>query len=245
MLSRFLTRGLPLNVSVKRTAATGLAQQSRKTHHIEGVHRNTPDNNPSKTFTFTEKNLKEVDVILNKYPPQYKKAAIMPLLNLGQLQHGYCSIGVMNEVARITEVPPMRVYEVASFYTMFHRKPIGKVHVGVCTNIACLLKGGEDVYAAAKQYVKDKNKNQDGFFSLEEVECSGACTNAPVAEINNWYYEDLDKESIVKVLDDVKAGKGKPGPFGGKRKSCEPEGPKTTLFSDVAFDVRTVTRKDI
>lgn len=212
-------------------------------HHIMGVHRDTKANNSKTPFAFSSANIKQVDSIIAKYPPQYKKAAIMPLLDLGQHQHGYCSISVMDEVARICEVPPMRVYEVASFYTMFHREPIGTCHIGVCTNIACMLRGGVEVYQAAKDYVKEKNS--DGFFSLEEVECSGACTNGPVAEINNIYYEDLTPEAMVKVMDDFKVGKAVPGPYGKKRKSCEPEGKRTTLFGEKAFDVRTVTRTDI
>jgi NADH dehydrogenase (ubiquinone) flavoprotein 2 len=208
-----------------------------------GVHRDTQKNSSKVPFVFNEKNLKEVEKIIAKYPTQYKKAAIMPLLDLGQHQHGFCSIGVMNEVARICEVPPMRVYEVASFYTMFQREPIGNCHIGVCTNIACMLRGGEEVYQAAKGYLKDNNS--DGYFSLEEVECSGACTNAPVAEINNIYYEDLTTEGIKKVLDDFRAGKAQPGPYGGKRTSCEPEGKKTSLFGEKPFDVRSVTRSDI
>ncbi|CCH42232.1 putative NADH dehydrogenase [ubiquinone] flavoprotein 2, mitochondrial [Wickerhamomyces ciferrii] len=222
----------------------GFISIPKRWSHIDAVHRNTKDNNPSVKFEFNDKNSQEVTKIIAKYPEQYKKAAIMPLLNLGQHQFGYCSIGVMNEVARILEVPPMRVYEVASFYTMFHRKPVGQVNVGICTNIACQLRGADDIYSNAKSYCKSE-KNKDGFFSLEELECSGACANAPVAEINNIYYEDLDKDSIIKVLDDLRIGKAKPGPFGGKRVSCEPEGEKTSLFGKEAFDIRTVTRDDI
>ncbi|ODV74211.1 complex I 24 kDa subunit family protein [Cyberlindnera jadinii NRRL Y-1542] len=236
MLRRFVSvpRTLPLR-------ATNVA--AVRSHHIVGVHRDTKVNNQKTPFTFSDENKKEIEKILAKYPPQYKKGAIMPLLDLGQHQHGFCSIGVMNEVAKICEVPPMRVYEVASFYTMFQREPIGKCHVGVCTNIACMLHGAEDVFAAAKDFVK--NNNADGYYSLEEVECSGACTNAPVAEVNNIYFEDLTSEGIVQVLKDFKQGKAVPGPYAGKRKSCEPEGEKTSLFGEKAFDVRTVTRTDI
>lgn len=237
MLARVL-RPAKVVVSPSRLGLT----VSKRYSHIEGVHRNTKDNNPSVKFDFNDKNKTEVEKIIAKYPEQYKKAAIMPLLDLGQHQYGYCSIGVMNEVARILEVPPMRVYEVASFYTMFHRKPIGKVNVGICTNIACALRGADDIYAVAKKYMKDNN--EDGFFSLEEVECSGACANAPVAEVNNLYYEDLDKDSIVKLFGELRKGQGKPGPYGGKRTSCEPEGEKTSLFGKEAFDVKTVTRTE-
>jgi len=102
-------------------------------------HRNTPDNNPDIPFKFTPENEAVMAEIIKRYPPQYKKAAIMPLLDLGQRQHGFTSISVMNEVARILEVPPMRVYEVASFYTMYNRTPVGKFFVQACTTVCIFL----------------------------------------------------------------------------------------------------------
>jgi hypothetical protein len=101
-------------------------------------HRNTKDNNPELPFKFNEKNQAVIAEILKKYPPQYKKAAVMPLLDLGQRQHGFTSISVMNEVARLLEMPPMRVYEVASFYTMYNRTPVGKFFVQICTTVRLL-----------------------------------------------------------------------------------------------------------
>ncbi|KAL8744794.1 MAG: hypothetical protein Q9190_003006, partial [Brigantiaea leucoxantha] len=97
------------------------------------VHRNAPHNNPQIPFEFNAINQKLIAEILKRYPPQYKKAAVMPLLDLGQRQHGFTSISVMNEVARILEMPPMRVYEVATFYTMYNREPVGRFHVQACT----------------------------------------------------------------------------------------------------------------
>jgi NADH dehydrogenase (ubiquinone) flavoprotein 2 len=98
-------------------------------------HRDTDYNNPSIPFKFTAENEKLITEILARYPPQYKKAAVMPLLDLGQRQHGFTSISVMNEVARILEMPPMRVYEVATFYTMYNRDPVGRFHVQCCTTV--------------------------------------------------------------------------------------------------------------
>lgn len=98
-------------------------------------HRDTPGNNPSIPFKFNAINEKLIAEILKRYPSQYKKAAVMPLLDLGQRQHGFTSISVMNEVARRLEMPPMRVYEVATFYTMYNREPIGKYHLQVCTTV--------------------------------------------------------------------------------------------------------------
>ena len=98
-------------------------------------HRDTADNNPSIAFKFSAQNVRLIDEILKRYPPQYKKAAVMPLLDLGQRQHGFTSISVMNEVARLLEMPPMRVYEVATFYTMYNRTPVGKYHLQLCTTV--------------------------------------------------------------------------------------------------------------
>jgi len=99
-------------------------------------HRNTPDNNPDLPFKFNAQNEKLIAEILKRYPPQYKKAAVMPLLDIGQRQAGFTSISVMNEVARLLEMPPMRVYEVASFYTMYNRTPVGKYFVQACTTVS-------------------------------------------------------------------------------------------------------------
>jgi len=98
-------------------------------------HRDSPNNNLSIPFSFNEINQKLIQEILKRYPSQYKKAAVMPLLDLGQRQHGFTSISVMNEVGRILEMPPMRVYEVATFYTMYNRDPVGRFHVQACTTV--------------------------------------------------------------------------------------------------------------
>lgn len=102
-------------------------------------HRDSPQNNPSIPFTFNAINQKLIAEILKRYPPQYKKAAVMPLLDLGQRQLGFTSISVMNEVARVLEMPPMRVYEVATFYTMYNRDPVGRFHVQACTTVGLRL----------------------------------------------------------------------------------------------------------
>ena len=162
----------------------------------------------------------------------------MPLLDLGQRQHGFTSISVMNEVGRILEMPPMRVYEVATFYTMYNRSPVGKYFVQVCTTTPCKLGGcGSDVVMKALEDhlgIKSGGMTEDKLFSLLEVECLGACVNAPMMQINDDYYEDLTPETAVNLLKALKAssnvegianaapGKGlpRPGPQSG-RKTCE------------------------
>ncbi|KAM3441864.1 hypothetical protein MY4824_001278 [Beauveria thailandica] len=215
------------------------------------VHRNTPDNNPDIPFKFSAENEKVIAEILKRYPPQYKKAAVMPILDLGQRQHGFTSISVMNEVARLLEMPPMRVYEVASFYTMYNRTPVGKFFIQACTTTPCQLGGcGSDVIVKAiKEHlgIKQGETSADGLFTFIEVECLGACVNAPMIQINDDYYEDLTPETVVKLLKDLKAGAatGKlpaAGPLSG-RQTCENSAGQTNLTSE-PWGVET-TRADL
>ncbi|KAL2110689.1 hypothetical protein VUR80DRAFT_854 [Thermomyces stellatus] len=210
------------------------------------VHRNTPENNPDIPFKFTKENEAVIEEILKRYPPQYKKAAVMPLLDLGQRQHGYTSISVMNEVARLLEMPPMRVYEVATFYTMYNRNPVGKFFVQACTTTPCQLGGcGSDaIVKAITSYlgISAGETTPDGLFTFIEVECLGACVNAPMIQINDDYYEDLTPESVVSLLKALrqsaeetsgtalKVEVPKPGPLSG-RHTCENSAGQTSLKS--------------
>jgi NADH dehydrogenase (ubiquinone) flavoprotein 2 len=182
---------------------------SRLSSDALNVHRDTPENNASIPFKFTEQNNKLVDEILKRYPPQYKKAAVMPLLDLGQRQHGFCSLSVMNEVAKLLEMPPMRVYEVATFYTMYNRSPVGKYHLQACTTTPCQLGGcGSDaIVKTISEHlgIKAGETTKDGLFTFVEVECLGACVNAPMVQINDDYYEDLTPESTVALLKALQA----------------------------------------
>ncbi|GMM45312.1 hypothetical protein DAPK24_018870 [Pichia kluyveri] len=214
---------------------------------IISVHRDTAENNPEIPFEFTEENAKKAEIIIQKYPPQYKKGACMPLLDLAQRQIGFTSISAMNYVAKKLNMPPMRVYEVATFYTMYQRKPVGKYHIQVCTTTPCQLCNSDQVMETIMDNLnlKPGQISNDGLFSLEEVECLGACANAPMFQINDDFYEDLhDKEEILKILDSFKNGKPlKAGTT--KRESCEPySGPKT-LIQDECLDVSKITRSDL
>ncbi|KAL8759814.1 MAG: hypothetical protein Q9184_003514 [Pyrenodesmia sp. 2 TL-2023] len=183
------------------------------------VHRDSPINNPSIPFQFSALNQRLIAEILKRYPPQYKKAAVMPLLDLGQRQHGFTSISVMNEVARILEMPPMRVYEVATFYTMYNRDPVGRFHLQLCTTTPCQLGGcGSDkIMEAIKSHlgVGPGSTTEDGMFTFSEVECLGACVNAPMVQINDDYYEDLTPESMVTLLKALQASAETAGAAGG------------------------------
>ncbi|KAJ3376151.1 NADH dehydrogenase [ubiquinone] flavoprotein 2, mitochondrial [Allomyces arbusculus] len=198
------------------------------------VHRDTPENNPNLPFKFSPENEERVAAILAKYPAQYKKGACIPLLDLGQRQQGFTSISVMNEVARLLEMPPMRVYEVATFYTMFNREPVGKYFVQVCTTSPCELCGASKIVKTIEDHlgIRLGETTKDKMFTLVEVECAGACVNAPVMAVNDDYYEDLTPESTIKIIDALKAGKTpKMGPQSG-RKGCEPIGGLTTLLEE-------------
>nr|XP_009665429.1 PREDICTED: NADH dehydrogenase [ubiquinone] flavoprotein 2, mitochondrial [Struthio camelus australis] len=195
------------------------------------VHRDSPENNPDTPFEFTPENQKRIEAIVNNYPGGHKSAAVMAVLDLAQRQHGWLPISAMNKVAEILEMPRMRVYEVATFYTMYNRKPVGKYHIQVCTTTPCMLRDSDSILEAIKKKlgIKVGETTPDKLFTLIEVECLGACVNAPMVQINDNYYEDLTPKDIEDIIDDLKAGRvPKPGPRSG-RFSCEPAGGLTSL----------------
>eukprot|EP00211_Chloroparvula_japonica_P016708 CAMPEP_0119157778 /NCGR_PEP_ID=MMETSP1310-20130426/52928_1 /TAXON_ID=464262 /ORGANISM="Genus nov. species nov., Strain RCC2339" /LENGTH=293 /DNA_ID=CAMNT_0007150397 /DNA_START=21 /DNA_END=902 /DNA_ORIENTATION=+ len=200
-------------------------------------HRDTKDNNEALTFDFSRENMTKVNEILAKYPEGYKKSASIPLLDLAQRQNGgFLSIACMKKVAKILEVPYMQVYEVATFYTMFNRKPVGKHFVQVCTTTPCELCGSGEIVRAIKDYlgVEAGQVTEDGLFSVIEVECLGACVNAPMMQIGDSYYEDLTPESAVNILKQFRDGKTpKVGVQHDRRRVAEPEGGKTTLLEPI------------
>uniref|UniRef100_A0A8C4N5P7 NADH dehydrogenase [ubiquinone] flavoprotein 2, mitochondrial n=1 Tax=Eptatretus burgeri TaxID=7764 RepID=A0A8C4N5P7_EPTBU len=197
------------------------------------VHRDTPENNADTAFDFTLENYKRIETITGNYPEGHRAAAVIPVLDLAQRQHGWLPISAMNKVADILGVPRMRVYEVGTFYTMFQRSPVGKYHMLVCSTTPCMLCGSDDII----QTIRDKlgigvgETTSDGMFSLGEAECLGACVNAPMIQINDCYYEDLTSQAIEQIIDELKVGKTpQPGPRSG-RFSCEPAGGLTSLTS--------------
>eukprot|EP00070_Physeter_catodon_P006923 XP_007114848.1 NADH dehydrogenase [ubiquinone] flavoprotein 2, mitochondrial isoform X2 [Physeter catodon] len=179
------------------------------------VHRDTPENNPDTPFDFTPENYKRIEAIVKNYPEGHKAAAVLPVLDLAQRQNGWLPISAMNKVAEVLQVPPMRVYEVATFYTMYNRKPVGKYHVQVCTTTPCMLRNSDSILEAIQKKlgIKVGETTPDKLFTLIEVECLGACVNAPMVQINDNYYEDLTPKDIEEIIDKLKAGKiPKPGP---------------------------------
>ncbi|MEE6464460.1 hypothetical protein FKM82_006265 [Ascaphus truei] len=195
------------------------------------AHKDTPENNPDTPFDFTADSYKKIDSILGNYPEGHKAGAVIPVLDLAQRQHGWLPISAMNKVAEVLGMPAMRVYEVATFYTMFNRTPVGKHHIQICTTTPCMLRDSDGILETIKKKlgIKVGETTPDKLFTLAEVECLGACVNAPMVQINDNYYEDLAPKDIENIIDDLKAGKfPQPGPRNG-RFSCEPAGGLTSL----------------
>ncbi|CAB01203.1 putative NADH dehydrogenase [ubiquinone] flavoprotein 2, mitochondrial [Caenorhabditis elegans] len=205
---------------IKRGGATGLM-----------VHRDTKENNLNVKFKFTSENQERIKAIMDIYPEGHKAGALIPLLDLAQRQHGWLPISAMHEVAKILEVPRMRAYEVATFYTMFNRQPVGKYFLQVCATTPCMLRGAETITETIEKKlgIHAGETTKDGLFTLAEVECLGACVNAPMIQINDDYFEDLTPKDVNEILDDLKAGR-KPaaGPRSG-RLAAEPFGELTSL----------------
>jgi NADH-quinone oxidoreductase E subunit len=195
----------------------------------------SPENEPfqPKSFEFSKENLASAKKIIARYPEGRQQSAVMPLLDLAQRQEGWVSMAAMHVVGDMLEMPHIRVYEVATFYTMFHLKPVGKTHVQVCTNLPCRLRGADDVVKACEKElgIGLGETSKDGKFSLAEVECLGACVNAPAAWIGDDYYEDLDPANTKKLLDAFKKGETpKAGSQTGRQTSAPAQG-LTTLTS--------------
>ena len=150
---------------------------------------------------FSPEELAKVEQLKGLYPSS--KSAIMPVLWMAQKKWGWLSVGVMKHVAEVMNLPYSHVYGVASFYTMYFKKPMGRFHVQVCTNVSCMLRGGEAVYqhVSQKYGIGHNQRTADGKFSLEEVECMGACGGAPLVAINEDYYENITIEELDRMLD--------------------------------------------
>lgn len=183
-------------------------------------------------FSFTPENLAKAHKIIANYPVMRRASALMPLLDLAQRQNdNWLPRSAMDFVADMIGVPRIQAYEVATFYTMYNKAPVGKNMVRVCTTTPCWLRGSDDIVSTCKKKlgVDMGEITADGQFSLHEVECSGACVNAPVVEINDDYYEDVSPESMERIIDALKRGeKPKAGSQTGRQGSC-PEGGPTTL----------------
>lgn len=156
------------------------------------------------SFNFTDQNLERIKQEFKKYPE--KQPVVMKALYIGQEQNGYISNEVIKEVANLLEMPSEEVLGVVTFYTMYHRKPMGKYHIQVCTNVSCMLRGGYEIWDNVKEKLGIENLEvtEDSIFSLEEVECMGSCGTAPMIAVNEDYYENLSKEKVEEILESLK-----------------------------------------
>lgn len=168
------------------------------------IAENQPD-----SFAFTKESEAQIKVILAKYPKDRKASAVMPLLDLAQRQHeNWIPMKAIEEIANRLDMAEIRVLEVASFYTMYNLKPVGKYFLQACTTTPCMLRGSDDMMRCIKDRldISSGETSECGTFSLLEVECLGACVNAPILQVNDDFYEDLDYQTTGALLDSLEAG---------------------------------------
>jgi len=207
-------------------------------HHLQyhSQHRHEAHNNLETEFDFTPSNYKRAEEIMSRYPDNWRQSAVIPLLDLAQQQNdGWLSLAAMNRVAKVLGMAEIRVYEVATFYTMFNRSKIGKYHVMVCGTTPCMLQGAKGIYKALKDHlaIDYGQTTPDGMFTLGEMECMGACVNAPMVAIADYtkgvegfsynYYEDLTPADAIGIIETLKKG-GQPKVGSQHRSKAEPAG---------------------
>jgi len=189
------------------------------------------------SFTFSEATMEKARWWMTKYPPERKASAVIPILWLVQKQEGWISEPAIRAIAELLEMPKIRVLEVTTFYTMFHLAPVGKHHFQLCGTTPCMLRGAEDLKEVCKSRIGPKHAvSADGMFSWEEVECVGACVNAPVIAIDDYYHEDLTPAALEGLFDQLARGeKIKPG-SALKRQTSAPEGGPDVLKDASLYD---------
>tara|TARA_Y100000817_G_scaffold29214_1_gene20545 strand:- start:139 stop:747 length:609 start_codon:yes stop_codon:yes gene_type:complete len=195
---------------------------------IKKISKNQPEK-----FEFSENNLNIVNKIIKNYPTGKQQSTVMALLYLAQNQNdNWIPLAAMKHIAKTLNMPYIKVYEVATFYSMYNLSPVGDYFIQVCTTTPCMIRGAYKLVEACKEKisVNQNEYNEEKKCSWVEVECLGACVNAPMMQINDDYYEDLDKKRTLKILDEILTGrKPIPGSYKG-RKNSEPENNRKTLM---------------
>ena len=185
-----------------------------------------------KKFEFNETNIELAKKMINNYPEGKQQSAVMSLLYLAQRQNNnWIPLAAMKYIAKFLNMPYIKVYEVATFYSMYNLSPVGKFFYQVCTTTPCMLRGAYKLVDVCKKKISNKENeiSSDGNSSWMEVECLGACINAPMIQINDEYYEDLDEKKLENIIEETMKGKTpKPGSYRG-RVNSEPENNRTTL----------------
>ena len=192
-----------------------------------------PDSLQPERFAFDDETVAEARRIVARYPQGRQRSAVLPVLDLAQRAHGgWLPRAALAAVAELLDMPEIQVVEVATFYTMFNLAPVGRHHVQLCRTTPCWLRGADEVRDACRRRlgIGLGETTPDGMFALSEVECIGACVNAPAVQIGDDYYEDLDAESVVAVIDALAKGeRPAPGPQVRRRASAPAGGPTTLL----------------
>jgi NADH-quinone oxidoreductase subunit E len=190
------------------------------------------------TWEFAPETLEKANWWIAKYPAGRQQSAVIPVLWLVQKQDGWVCEPAIRAVAQLLSMPVIRVLEIATFYTMFQLEPVGRSAViQVCGTTPCVLRGANDLLALCREKIGERDRiSADGHFTWQEVECLGACVNAPMAQINDYYYEDLTPQSLGRIIDDFRAGgEPQPGSYAGRHTS-EPAGGALTLLDPSLYD---------
>jgi NADH-quinone oxidoreductase subunit E len=189
------------------------------------------------SFAFSPATMEQAQWWIAKYPPERKASAVIPIMWLVQKQEGWVSEPAIRAIAELLDMPTIRVLEVATFYTMFQLAPVGKHHLQLCGTTPCMLRGAEELKKVCKSRIGEKHAvSADGKFSWEEVECVGACVNAPVVVIDDYYHEDLSPDALEALLDKLARGeKITPGSALGRQTSA-PEGGQKVLTDPSLYD---------
>ena len=194
-----------------------------------------PAKDQPESFEFNASSLEAAKVIVAKYPEGKQQSAVMALLYIAQKQNNnWIPLAAMKYIAKFLDMPYIKVYEVATFYTMYNLSPVGKHFVQVCTTTPCMIRGAYKLVDVCKKKISEKESeiSENGKASWMEVECLGACVNAPMIQINDDYFEDLNEEKLEKIIDQInKNQKPKPGSYRG-RLSSEPENIRKTLLGN-------------
>ena len=192
-----------------------------------------PAKDQPENFEFSSSSLEEAKTIIAKYPEGKQQSAVMALLYIAQRQNdNWIPLAAMKYIAKFLDMPYIKVYEVATFYSMYNLSPVGKYFIQVCTTTPCMIRGANKLVEVCKEKISENESelSKDKTCSWMEVECLGACVNAPMMQINDNYYEDLDKEKTLKILESLLKGETpKPGSYRGRINS-EPENNRKTLL---------------
>lgn len=189
------------------------------------------------SFAFSNETMEQVRWWMAKYPPERKASAVIPVMWLVQKQEGWVSEPAIQAIAKLLEMPSIRVLEVATFYTMFHLQPVGRHHLQVCGTTPCMLRGSEELKSLCKRRIGPAHAvTADGIFSWEEMECMGACVNAPIVAIHDYYYEDLTVDALEALMDKLARGERIEPGSAIQRQTSAPEGGAKTLTDPSLYD---------